>query len=164
MTTSGDSIRQVEALIAELNLCDDPTNRNLARTLLQVVLDLHGLALARLTAMLAAEAGGPERLARLAEDPHVRAVLLLHGLHPEDTVERVARAVAALNQELDADGAVVRMVSVSATTARLFVRHGTAEPAVLRDKIEVAIVEAAPELAELIIEGLEFAEQEVVAG
>jgi hypothetical protein len=164
MTTSDDSIRQVEALIAELNICGDPSERQLARSLLQVVLDLHGLALARMTAMLAAEAGGPERLARLAEDPHVRAVLLLHGLHPEDTAERVARAVAALNQELDADGAVARVVSASATTARLFVRHGTPEPAALRDKIEAAIVEAAPELAELIIDGVEVAEQEVVAG
>ncbi|MBV8456501.1 MAG: hypothetical protein JO122_07785, partial [Acetobacteraceae bacterium] len=74
------------------------------------------------------------------------------------------RAVAALNRELDADGAVVRMVSASATTARLFVRHGIAEPTGLRDKIEAAIVEAAPEIAELIIDGLEFAEQEVAAG
>ncbi|MBV8457858.1 MAG: hypothetical protein JO122_14710 [Acetobacteraceae bacterium] len=164
MTSPDDSIRQIEALIAELNLCGDPSERQLARSLLQVVLDLHGLALAQMTAKLAAEADGPERLARLAADPHVRAVLLLHGLHPEDTVERVARAVAALNQELDADGAVARLVSASATKARLFVRRGTAEPTVLRDKIEAAVLEAAPELAELIIDGLKFAEQEVVAG
>ena len=153
MSEMDDRLRRIETLIAGLESGEDSQSRRLARELLEVVLDLHGLALARLAAIVAAAPDGPGLLARSAEDPHVRAVLLLHGLHPEEPAERVARAVAALNEELG--GTPVRVLAVTAASVRLSVRHDGAEPAALRQQIEAAVVDAAPELEELVIEGLD---------
>ncbi len=155
MSEAGDALRRIEALIASLESSVDPEAREIARSLLEVVLDLHGLALARVAAMVAAEPDGPSLLGRLAEDPHVRAVLLLHGLHPQEPAERIAAAVAALNDSLGGMAARVTVLAVTATSVRLSVRHGKADPAELRQQIEAAIIEAAPELEELLIEGLE---------
>jgi hypothetical protein len=154
MSGPDDAIREVETLIAALESDEDSKARQLARNLLHLVLDLHGLALARMAAMLAAEPGGGARIARLAEDPHVRAVLLLHGLHPEEAALRVARAVALLNQEFASEHVEVRVVSVSAAAARLRVRRGRADPVMLAERIEAVVVEAAPDLEELTLEGL----------
>ncbi len=156
MNEADESLRRIEALIAALDSGGDPEARELARCLLQVVLDLHGLALARVAAIVAAMPDGTALLARLADDPHVRAVLLLHGLHPEEPAERVARAVARLNQEFADTGTRVTVLGVDGTSARLVVqRRGPGDPSSLRQQVEAAVIEAAPELEELVIEGLD---------
>jgi hypothetical protein len=75
-------------------------------------------------------------------------------LHPEELADRVARAVTALNAE-SMGGALVHVVAVTGASARLLVRNRGAEPAALRQRIEAALVDAAPELEELVIEGLD---------
>lgn len=157
MSEVDDSLRQIEALIAALDDSADPQTRQIARGLLQVVLDLHGLALSQVAAIVAASPVGPALLERLAEDPHVRAVLLLHGLHPQEPAERIAAAVAALNDELGGQGVRISVRAVTAASARVLVLPGAADPATLQQRIEAAIVEAAPELEELVIDGLESA-------
>ena len=157
MSEVDDSLRQIEALIAALEGSADPQTRQIARGLLQVVLDLHGLALSQVAAIVAASPGGPALLERLAEDPHIRAVLLLHGLHPQEPAERIAAAVAAMNDELGCQGVRISVRAVTAASARLLVLPGAADPANLQQRIEAAIVEAAPELEELVIDGLESA-------
>ena len=47
-----------------------------------LVLDLHGIGLARLLAVIARSDEGETLVARLIDDDHIRAMLLLHGLHP----------------------------------------------------------------------------------
>ncbi len=124
------------------------------------MLDLHGLALAQMAAGITAAPGGSALLTRLAEDPHVRAVLLLHGLHPEELADRVQRAVAALNHELAEDDIQLTGVTLNGATARLLVRHGGDIPPGLQQRIETAVIEAAPELERLVIDGLDVAEEE----
>jgi hypothetical protein len=156
MNEADESLRRIESLIAALDSGGDAPARQLARNLLQVVLDLHGLALARVAAIIAATPDGAALLARLADDPHVGAVLLLHGLHPQEPAERVQHAVAKLNQEMAAAGARVIVLAVDGTSARLLVqRRSAADPVWLRQQVESAVVEAAPELEELVIEGLD---------
>lgn len=162
-----ESLRRIEAMIAGLDSLPDPAGRQLARGLLEVVLDLHGLALARVAAEITSAPDGPALLARMAEDPHVRAVLLLHGLHPEELAERVRQAVAALNRELAGDGVRLGGVSINGATARVMVRHGVDAPLELRQRIETAVIDAAPELERLVIDGLDAAAEEaspVLAG
>ena len=153
------SLRRIEGLIAALDSVPDPAGRESARALLEVVLDLHALALARMTGTIASAAGGAALLHRLAEDEPVRAILLLHGLHPQTVLERVGKAVEELRPQLAARGLAVRIVEGNATLARVRVRwigDGLArtDTAVLREEIEAAIVEAAPDLETLEIEGL----------
>jgi hypothetical protein len=74
--------------------------------------------------------------------------------------ERVGKAVEGLRPQLAARGLAVRIVEGNATLARVRVRwigDGLArtETAALREEIEAAIVEAAPDLETLEIEGLD---------
>jgi hypothetical protein len=154
------SLRRIEGLIAALDSVPDPAARASARALLEVVLDLHALALARMTAMIASAAGGAALLRRLTEEEPVQAVLLLHGLHPETVPDRVGRAVEGLRPQLAARGLGIKIVQGNAALARVRVRYIGEMPArldvaALREEIEAAIVEAAPDLEALEIEGLD---------
>lgn len=152
------SLRRIETLIAALDDIRDPDAREPARELLEQVLDLHALALARMGAAIAAAEGGPALLARLAADDQVRAVLLLHGLHPDAVEVRVRDAVERLRPDLDARGIRVELVKAGAAVARLRVHMGSRVGALsadaLRQEIEDAVVGAAPEVEEIVIEGL----------
>ncbi|HEY5299451.1 MAG TPA: hypothetical protein VIJ55_02135 [Acetobacteraceae bacterium] len=153
----GESLRRLEQLIAALDSVTDPTARESARALLEVVLDLHSVALARMTAMVAS---ADETLLRaMADDDPVRAILLLHGLHPDDAETRVRAALQRLAPMFAARGLGLKLIACNATDARLRVRRLDAGPmmaaAEWRAEIEAAIVEAAPDLETLEIEGLD---------
>ena len=125
------------------------------------MLDLHGLALARTLAIVAAAENGRSLVECLARDEQVRAALLLHGLHPEPIEERVQRAVERLEPELGVLGFRVRVVAVGAAMVRLRLTgaHGPegSRAMGLRQQIEAAIIDEAPDLDEIVIEGLEDA-------
>jgi hypothetical protein len=144
------SLRRLEALIAALDALPDPAARESARGVLQLVLDLHGLALTKIVAGVAAEAGGSALLSRLAQDPHIGAMLLLHGAHPEEAESRVRRALADLRPLLQQHHARVISVRLVRGSLRLLL-SGAAAPA-LRQQIEEAIIDAAPELEEIWFE------------
>ncbi len=156
------SVRRIEALITALDALPDPAAREPARELLAVVLDLHGLALARIGALVAASEGGVALLERLAADEAASAVLLLHGLHPNPVEARVGHAVNALQPEFEAQGLGLKLIQSSAGLARVRVRWISQTPSsdaaeMLRTKIETAIFDAAPDLEALEIEGLDEA-------
>jgi hypothetical protein len=127
------SLRRIELLASELDGLADPVAREHARELLELVLDLHGLGLARMLGLLAR--ADPALVARLAQDPAAEAVLLLHGLHPDDAETRVRRAIADLPVR-------AVLVGVSRRRARLEVEGGEE----LRAAVEDAVLRAAPEL------------------
>ncbi len=157
MSEADEALRRIESLIQGLDSLPDPAGRQLARGLLEVVLDLHGLALARIASEFAA---APDLFANLSQDPHVRAVLLLHGLHPQELTDRVKQAIAALNRELAGDGVRLGGVAINGMTARVIVHHGGDTRPGLREKIEAAVIEAAPELETLVIDGLKETTEE----
>ena len=156
------SLRRIEALIAALDDLPDPSAREPARELLDQVLNLHALALARMGAMIAAAEGGPALLGHLAADDQISAVLLLHGLHPETAETRIHGAVERLRPTLDARGVRVDLVKADAATVRLRVQAdgclGALSAGTLRQEIEDAVVGAAPEIEEIVIEGLDSEE------
>ena len=147
-----DSLHRLEALIAGLAALPDPVSREPAREALELVLDLHGLALTKIVAGIAAD-GGSALLARLAEDPHIGAMLLLHGAHPEATETRVRRALEQLRPRLEEHQARVISVRLVRASLRLLLSGGAAST--LRQEIEDAIVDAAPELEDILLEELD---------
>jgi hypothetical protein len=153
-----ESLRPVEALIATLDRIPDPAVREPARELVELVLELHTLGLARIAAIVAGSLGGAPLLDRLAEDPQVRAILLLHGLHPREAEARIRAAIDRLRPDWALRGIGVRLHEVAGGTARLFATAGGNRPidaAALRAEIEAAIVDAAPDLEDIVIEGLD---------
>ncbi len=148
------ALRRVEDLVATLEALPETHARDVARELMEAVLDLHGLALARLSAIVAASGHGDGLYEAFSADARVAAVLLLHGLHPEMPQARVKKAIAELAPSLRAQGADVALVEVSDGVARLRLRMPGAsheEAAILRREVEDAIVEAAPDLEEIAI-------------
>jgi hypothetical protein len=154
-------LRHLEQLIAALDAHPDPAARNPARELVELVLDLHGVGLARLLTIIAAAEVGPTILARIAEDDQVKSLLLLHGLHPDDLETRIRKAVDRLRPHLGVHGLRLEVVEITNGTARLCV-HQTSNVAVtapllwsLPGEIENAIIETAPDIENVVIEGLD---------
>jgi hypothetical protein len=148
------SLQRIDALLSELENVPDSAAREPARELVEIVLDLHALALARI---MAAAASSDDRrlLSSMAEDAQIKAVLVLHGLHPEEMEVRARKAVDRLRAHLGAQGMRVELAKISAATIRLRV-HGDAEDKrACRAEIEQTLMDAAPDLEAIIIEGLD---------
>lgn len=155
------ALRRLEELIGALDEHPDPAAREPARELVELVLDLHGVALAKLMGVVAAAEGGTAILARLAEDDQVKSMLLLHGLHPERLDVRIRKAVERLTPHLGVHGLRLEVVEIAKGTARLRVRPGNGGTVkasllwTLPSEIEDVIVEAAPDIEKVVIEGLD---------
>ncbi len=150
---------RLEELIEALETHPGPAGAT-ARELVALVLELHGLGLAKLMEIRAPAQGGA-LVERLIQDEHVRAMLLLHGLHPEDLETRVRRAVERLRPHLGVHGLRVDLDDVSKGVVRLRlsgVEPRTPSPLVwnLPAEIEQAIFEAAPDTEKVTIEGLDL--------
>lgn len=149
-----ESLRRVEALVASLGELQDPRARTLARELAETVLDMHGLALARFAAGLCATKDGPALFNEFARDEAIKAVLLLHGLHPDDPQTRIRAAVEALRPSLARQGARIALIAVADGVARLSLDAagmGEAEARMLCRDIERAVSDAAPDVEEVVI-------------
>jgi hypothetical protein len=155
------ALHRLEELIGALDEHPDPAAREPARQLVELVLDLHGVALAKLLAIVTAAQGGATILARLAENDQVKALLLLHGLHPEHLDARIRKAVDRLRPHLGVHGLRLEVVEIARGTARLRVgQSGGVEVKAsllwsLPSEIEDAIIEAAPDIENVVIEGLD---------
>jgi hypothetical protein len=108
-----DAFAGVDARIAALDAWPDDERTAEARALVASVLELHRLGL---VAML--RAAGPELASRVAEDPRVAALLVLHDVHPTSFEERARGAV------LRAQGAYPDLRLVSVEGARVVVEVG----------------------------------------
>jgi Fe-S cluster biogenesis protein NfuA len=128
-----------------------PVARDEARDLLRLVSDLYGAGLERLLA-IADELGALDDalLSRLAADPLVGSLLLVHGLHPDSLEQRVARALEELRPQLERHEVEVAADVNEDDTVRLRVigAGGCASTSeALVGSIRAAIEDAAPDAA-----------------
>jgi Fe-S cluster biogenesis protein NfuA len=150
---------RIARLLDEIQAMAGPTTWQRVEELVRSLVTMYGDALGRVLAV-AREGGAlePSRAARLCEDELVSSLLLLHGLHPLPTAERVARAVEALRERLAPDVGVQLEAIGEDHVARVRVdgeaRGCGGAGAGLARGIENALLEAAPELARVEIEGL----------
>ena len=148
------ALRRIEELTSVLYQVAEGGGREAARELLEVVLDLHGLGLARIAAIVAAAENGSELTRRVVADPYARAVLLLHGLHPLNAEERLREAIAYMEPQWRERGFMVDLVSAGAVAAHVRIhKNGSGEPAEqLEREVESILVDAAPDLDDIVIE------------
>jgi len=157
-----EGLRRVEELIGVLEAHPEATASQSARELVSLVLNLHGIGLARLTAILANSAQGATSIGRLVEDEYVQAMLLLHGLHPDDLETRVRRAVERLRPHLGVHGIRVELLGIARGVVQLRLHSGdgvAVRPSTLLSlpgEIEDAIAEAAPDVDKVLIEGFDL--------
>ena len=135
-------LRRVEDLLRGLEGCADPVARESARELVRALLNLHTAGLAQ-----AMELAGADVVARLAADPLVSGLLLLHGLHPLSANERVRRALGPARPRFHAHGGDVEVVEATDDAVRLRLRGDPAAGVILRALAAELVVEAVPDAA-----------------
>jgi hypothetical protein len=138
---------QIEELVQKVQSLPDPGARQTALELVQAILDLHATALERIMEMVARGEGGQAIVDALATDPRASSILLLHDLHPLDLETRVARALD--DPAFRSRGASTELVSIQDGVIRVRIDGGTG----LRQAVEKALWEAAPEAVEVLVEG-----------
>jgi Fe-S cluster biogenesis protein NfuA len=153
-------IQRIGGLVQEIESIADPALRATAKDMVQSLMDLHGAALEKALDIVA-EAGdsGMAIIDRLGRDSLVSSVLILYGLHPDDIETRVSKAVDRLRSQLRKQGCEIELVGVNDGAIRIHVEAGShtcgSTAKTVQATVEGAIYDAAPDLASLVIEGLE---------
>ncbi|MFL6448170.1 MAG: NifU family protein [Bryobacteraceae bacterium] len=149
-------IDRIEELVRRAESISDPTARGTAVDLLEAVLAFHAAGLERLME-IAASAGkdSSDIIEQIATDDLTSSMLLLHDLHPDDLDTRIHRAIERLQEMFASLGAKLSLVAIEETVVRLqFESSRTWAGTPVRDTIENAIFQAAPEIESVRIEGL----------
>ncbi len=130
-----ERVRQIEALIQQIESSADPDIRARVRELVEAILEFHGAGLERILALADAPA-----VQSFARDDLVSSLLLLYGLHPEDFETRVRRATDAIPN--------IQLLGISEGVV-----HVRATGPATQEAVEQIIFAAAPETAAVRIEG-----------
>jgi len=155
-----ERVQRIGGLVQEIEAIADPALRATTKELVQSLMDMHGAVLERALEIVSA-AGDPgmSLIEQLGRDPMVSSVLVLYGLHPEDIETRVVKAVDRVRSQLRKQGCGIELISVADGAIRLRVEtssHTCGSTAkTLYATLEGAMYDAAPDLASLVIEGLE---------
>jgi Fe-S cluster biogenesis protein NfuA len=158
MTSVAQTGERIEELLASLR-ARGGTAAVTAEELVRLLVGMYGDGLAAIMAAVAEE-GEPGRavMDRLAADPLVEGLLLLHGLHPLDVDARIQRALDQVRPYLGSHAGGVQYLGVSDGVARLRLEgscHGCPSSTVtVRLAIEGAVQDAAPEVTEVVVEGM----------
>ncbi|QBI53549.1 NifU family protein [Streptomonospora litoralis] len=159
---------RVEQLLDELADAD-PAVGERAEEAVGLIVRLYGSALERIVGLAAegadgsAEPGGTGAKAplmrRMADDELLRGLLVLHDLHPEDTATRVEEALERVRPYLGSHAGDVELLEVGENEVRLRLRgncEGCPSSAVtVKESIERVIAEAAPEIGEIRVDGMD---------
>lgn len=157
-------LERIEELSQQLEEVKDPNARAVAEELMAATLELHGNGLARV--MELAEEAGPEAASLrewLVQDGIVASLLLVHGLFPVDLETRVLEALEEVRPYMESHDGGVELLSLENGVARLKLQGScdgcAASQATLEMAIKKALMETAPDLAGIEVDG-ETAEPE----
>jgi len=144
---------RIESLLAELRSVSDPRTVAMAEDLVRSVVELYGAGLERVVALT------PDGVDRLADDPLVESLLLLHGLHPLSVNERIERALDRARPYLGSHLGGVRLVGVDEDGVAHLQLLGTCDGCAASSRtveltISGAVEAAAPEVARVEVEGV----------
>jgi Fe-S cluster biogenesis protein NfuA len=140
---------RIEQLLGEF----DGADAELAEDLVHTLLEFYGAGLARIVELV-----DRPLLDRLAEDDHVRGLLVLHDLHPRSTHERVTEALDKVRPYLGSHAGDVEFVGIDDGVLRLRLQ-GTCDgcpssTVTAKYAIERVVREAAPEISDVVVEGV----------
>jgi Fe-S cluster biogenesis protein NfuA/nitrite reductase/ring-hydroxylating ferredoxin subunit len=160
MTRVRQTGTRIEELLGILGSAGGEATAAAAEELVRLLLGLYGDALGRVMGILDTEgqAGAAVR-ERLLADPLLESLLLLHDLHPLDVDARIQRALDRVRPYLGSHAGGVNYLGVDADgVARLRLEgscHGCPSSTLtVRLAIQGAVEEAAPEVTEVVVEGM----------
>jgi hypothetical protein len=143
---------RVQALTRQLERISDPAVQASVKELVQCMLEFNSTAINRMMEIV--HKSGPHGegiIDSLGEDPLIRSLLILYGLHPQDTATRVARALEILEPTFRKFGAAVELERVEGSIVRLRigeVRNATVGQT-LKSSIEEQIYAFAPDVTRI---------------
>jgi len=150
---------RIETLLAEL-AATQPAVRAKTEELVRRLMELYGGGLERILSIVdeAGAAAGPI-FSRLAADELVSTLLVLHDLHPLDLPRRIERALAQVRPYLESHGGDVQLLGVEEGIVRLRLQGSCkscpSSTVTMKLAVERAILEAAPEVVRIAVEGVE---------
>jgi Fe-S cluster biogenesis protein NfuA len=151
--------QQIERLVEQVSAFPDGEMRTAALDLVQALMDLHGAGISRIVELLS-ESGetGRKSLNSLASDSLVCGLLVLYGVHPVALSDRVNAAIEKARPQIQKQGGTVELLGVNEGQVRLSITSSGSgchsSPDSLKEAVEQAIREAAPEIVEVIAEGV----------
>ena len=153
-------LQSIEQLLGKIESAADPNLRTTVQELLQLVMDLHGAGLERMLELIrAAGDEGESVVQKMARDEFVASLLILYGLHPVGLDARLAQGLDKARSRLRAHEGDVELLSMEDGVVRLRLHangHGCGSTAqALKELVEEAVYQAAPDVTALIIEGAE---------
>jgi len=149
---------QVDDLLAALRSgSGDPAS--IADELVRLLVGLYGDGLSRIVDVIADHGVvGAEIITSLTDDPLIESLLLLHDLHPLDVNERVQRALDQVRPYLGSHAGGVQYLGVVDGVARLRLEGSCngcpSSTMTVQLAIEGAVMNAAPEVTEVVVEGM----------
>jgi Fe-S cluster biogenesis protein NfuA/nitrite reductase/ring-hydroxylating ferredoxin subunit len=159
MRRAADTGARIDELLAGLRSHAGAEAAEAADELVRQLVGLYGDGLAQIVGLLHAEGQqGEDLLAKLASDPLVESLLLVHDLHPLDTDARIQRALDQVRPYLGSHAGGVEYLGVCDGVARLRLEgscHGCpSSTATVQLAIEGAVRDAAPEISGVVVEGM----------
>ena len=153
-------IQRIGELVGDLDHITDPEARASAKALVQLVMDLHAAGFERVMEIVAKDGeSGQRAIDNLGGDPLVSSLLVLYNLHPLDFETRVLKAVESVQPRVRKSGGQLEMLGISNGMVRLHLSvtgHGcSSTEKTLKTMVEDAMYEAAPDIEQLLIDGLE---------
>lgn len=142
---------RVEELLAELGSQAGPQVAATAEELVSCLVELYGAGLTEIVRIIGEDADAGRRLMdKLAGDPLVASLLLLHDLHPTPVADRVQQAIDQVMPQLGAHAGTAEFAGLDETGVvriRLEVTdHGRqAHAGAVQEALEQAVADAAPE-------------------
>lgn len=148
-------LESIEGVIKQIEASGDPSVRTAARELVQLVMELHGSGLERILEILRSNGEtGQSLVGSLGRDDMVSSLLVLYGLHPLSFEERIAQALEKANRQMRSRSATVELIGMEDGAVRLNLKANGHGPA-LKEVVEAAIFQVAPDVTSLAIDGAE---------
>ena len=151
-------LKAIEQLTKEIESTADPSLRASVQELVCLVMDLHGAGLERMLEVIRAPGDGGEVLIhKLGRDELVASLLVLYGLHPLSLEARVMQALDKAGSKLRSHQGEVELLGIEDGVVRLRLQangHSCGSTgAALKEIVEDAVYQAAPDIRALVIEG-----------
>ncbi len=145
---------RVEELLDLVRVDATPLVAGQVEELIRVLLELYGGALQRVMELV-----GTDGAARLAADPLLSSLLVLHDLHPDPAMVRIERALEDIRPHLGSHAGGVDLLGLDEDGTVHLRLEGTCHSCpssaeTVRGAIEGAVLGAAPEVVAVVVEGV----------
>lgn len=154
-------VQRISGLVGDLEKIVDPESRASAKALVQLLLEMHAVGLERTLEIVAQNGESGSRVIQdLGRDPLVSSLLVLYNLHPVEVETRITQAIEKVQPRVRKGGGELELLGIVGGVVRLNLQvtgHACGSTkTTLKQIVEDALYEAAPDMAGLVIEGLEY--------